>query len=286
MKMAAGLPVNLSSKDPEFFGLPPIEDWGAPVFVRFRNGSKIDINVKGDEGFCDFSTSLFEGKLSFSIADLQNSDMQSIFSGRKRRYRYVVVGKFKAEVPFDELYTGQVIKQQKKDRSTDWLMKSMRWMLKSLSPAMKETLDKDGNKVVVSPVSATAQRICVGRDGVRMEGMEVEEDCTLLGPMFSNKKGPLNPLERKKIMCSPSVLSKHSYNTDTTYTFEFYQHLFDPLTFHMNVVGLSTLDVVGVLGRQPVRIITQRERGSAEGGDWEIAWDVEMWHRRVFEEEV
>jgi hypothetical protein len=81
-------------------------------------------------------------------------------------------------------------------------------------------------------------------------------------------------------------LSKHSYNTDTTYTFEFYQHLFDPLTFHMNVVGLSTLDVVGVLGRQPVRIITQRERGSAEGGDWEIAWDVEMWHRRVFEEEV
>ena len=77
-EMAAGQPISLSSKDPAFFGLPPIEEWGAPVFVRFRNGSKININVKGDEGFCNFSTPLFEGKLSFCIADLQNSDMQSI----------------------------------------------------------------------------------------------------------------------------------------------------------------------------------------------------------------
>jgi len=284
-EMAAGQPISLSSKDPAFFGLPPIEEWGAPVFVRFRNGSKININVKGDEGFCNFSTPLFEGKLSFCIADLQNSDMQSIFSGRKRRYRYVVVGKFKSEVPFDELYTGQVMKQHKKDRSTDWLMKSMRWMLKSLSPAMKETVDDEGNKVVVSPVSATAQRMCVGRDGVRSDGMEVDEDCTTLGQGFFNKKGPLNPEARKKVMCSPSVLSKHSYKTGTTYTFEFYQHLFDPLTFHMNVVGLSTLDVVGVLGRQPVNIVTRRYN-EAEGGEGEVAWEIEMWHRRVFEEEL
>jgi len=273
----------LSPKEPAYYGLPPVKEWGGPVFVRFKNRDKIEVNIKGDEGFCEFSTPLFEGILSFSIADLVNSEMQSIFSGRKRRYRYVVVGQFKSEVPFNELYTGQVMKQQKKDRSTDWLMSSMRWMLKSLSPAMKETMDKDRNKVVVSPVAATAQRMCVGRNGVRMEGMEVEEDCTVLGSEFVSKKGPLNPEARKKAMCSPSVLSKHSYKKDMTYTFEFYQHLFDPLTFHMNVVGLSTLDVVGILGRQPVRIVTRRE---SEDGEGELAWDIEMWHRRVFEEDI
>jgi hypothetical protein len=167
-------------------------------------------------------------------------------------------------------------------------MRSMRWMLKSLSPAMKETVDKEGNKVVMSPVAATAQRMYIGNNSgqtgaaVSDDGMVIEEDVKCLGPQFvAAKKGhplPLNSESRKKLMCSEAELSKHWYETDIEYTFEFYQHLFDPVTFHMNVVGMTTMDVASVLGSKPVRIVSKLLNSD------EYLWDVEMWHERCMQQ--
>ena len=70
------------------------------------------------------------------------------------------------------------------------------------------------------------------------------------------------------------------FDTENTYTMEFYQHLFDPLSFHMNVVGLSTFDVCSVIGRQPVKIMARL---------WdteEYLWSFELWHERVFQEDA
>lgn len=83
---------------PEHLNLPPISSWPAhPVYARFNQnvhhggkglgGATIPINIRGDSGFVEFETDLFKGKLSLSIADLENSEMQSIFDGRKVRNR-------------------------------------------------------------------------------------------------------------------------------------------------------------------------------------------------------
>ena len=204
---------------------------------------------------------------------------------KKRRYRYVVTGKFKREISYNDLYTGQIIKPMKVNKGTDLLMSSVRWMMKSMSPAMREAKDKDGNKIVLSPVAATAQKMAIrGLDepsAINEDGDVVEEDLTKLGQevKFITKKGlPLKPERRKKLMSNEHEREKYSYDTESTYTFEFYQHLFDPLTFHMNVVGMTTFDVVSVLGRQPVRIMAKL------WGSEEYLWDVEMWHSRIFNE--
>jgi len=176
------------------------------------------------------------------------------------------------------VYTGLVIKQMKTNRGTEWLMRSMRWMMKSVSPSMRETVDGEGNKVVMSPIAATAQRMAVSTksEKVSEDGMNVEEDLTSLGDTFVGKKGrPLDSEARKTAMCKPEELSKHFFEVDEEYTMEFYQHLFDPVTFHMNVVGMTTFDVASVLGDQPVRIVSKLLSSD------EYLWDIEMWHERL-----
>jgi len=164
-----------------------------------------------------------------------------------------------------------------------WLMKSMRWMLKSLSPAMKETVDGEGNKIVMCPVVATAQRLSIKNVGdksaMNFNCDAVEEDCLFLGENFAARNKPTVSISselRKKLMCGKE-LDKHYFETDKEYTFEFYNHLFDPKSFHMNLAGLSTLDVVSVIGQQPIRLMAKL----FDRDDY--LWDLELWNSRVFE---
>ena len=134
---------------------------------------------------------------------------------------------------------------------------------------------------LVSPVASTAQKIRItnkkseegGEVGSPRRSLDVSaiaedddnvtEDCRILGAPFSQnppysfsksdrtrvEKVPIHPETRKKKMSYPAELSKHHYDTDREYTFEFYQHVFDPLTFHMNVIGMTTVDVAELVAR-------------------------------------
>lgn len=197
----------------------------------------------------------------------------------------MVTGKFKKRLSYANVYTGQEIKSIKTDRGTVWLMSSMRWMMKSLSPAMRELEDKQtGNKMVLAPVATTAQRMAVRTkdepSALNEDCDEVEEDLTKLGGgSYMTRKGtPLGPEPRKKKMSKPEELNKYTFDTINTYTMEFYQHLFDPLTFHTNVVGVSTFDVCSVIGRQPVRIMARLWDSE------EYLWSFELWHQRCFDD--
>ncbi|GMI51498.1 hypothetical protein TeGR_g7955, partial [Tetraparma gracilis] len=292
---------NLSPYTPEIamyedldVSTPKWQRYSKPIHCRFNfehhdpsgtHPGGLPLNKLGASGFVPFETALFKGRMSFAVADLPASEVAEVFRGKKRRYRYIVIGTFKRRLPYSSVYTGQVISQIKSNRGTEWLMRSMRWMLRSLSPAMKETVDGAGNKVVMSPVAATAQRMAIGSKNDNSSsaavhaGQECEEDITVLGSRFVGKKGvPLNSESRKKVMCGEEELKKHYYETDVEYTFEFYQHLFDPVTFHMNVVGMTTLDVASVLGNKPVRIVSKLLTED------EYLWDVEMWHERLLEQ--
>ena len=83
---------------------------------------------------------------------------------------------------------------------------------------MKETVDADGNKVVMCPVVATAQRLAIrdlGSAGsaINFNCDAVEEDCVALGEKFviRGNTGITIPSEqRKKLMCSKEI-DKHYF---------------------------------------------------------------------------
>ena len=83
--------VPTESQGPMHFGLPECTDWPhRPIFCRFNKQhhgveSEIPINKMGSEGFAEFETSLFKGRISLAVADIADSELQSIFDGRKRR---------------------------------------------------------------------------------------------------------------------------------------------------------------------------------------------------------
>jgi len=51
------------------------------------------LNKTGSDGFVEFETSVFKGRMSFAVADLERSEVKEMFRGKRRRYRYVVIGK-------------------------------------------------------------------------------------------------------------------------------------------------------------------------------------------------
>jgi len=124
----------------EQLNLPELEDWkNLPIFARFNDANHlstkhkltpntpnvkvnrktgIPINRLGPMGFVKFETKLFVGKFSLAIADLEDSEMAHIFAGKKRRYRYVVSGRFKERLPMKSVYTGQVIKEVREGKKT------------------------------------------------------------------------------------------------------------------------------------------------------------------------
>ena len=52
--------------------------------------------------------------------------------------------------------------------------------------------------------------------------------------------------------------------------------MFDPCSFHLNVVGMTTCDVVNVIGQQPIRLMAKVLDKD------EYLWDLEMFHERAF----
>jgi hypothetical protein len=54
----------------------------------------------------------------------------------------------------------------------------------------------------------------------------IAEDCSVLGGEFANKKN-VTASKRKKLLSNSKTNQSYSFDTDTVYTFEFYQNLFD-----------------------------------------------------------
>lgn len=52
----------------------------------------------------------------------------------------------------------------------------------------------------------------------------LEEDCSVLGEVFD---GEVTASKRKRLLSNSKTNQPYSFDTDTVYTFEFYQNLFD-----------------------------------------------------------
>eukprot|EP00953_Heterococcus_sp_UTEX-ZZ885_P031939 16709-Heterococcus_DN1.PRE.3 len=63
----------------------------------------------------------------------------------------------------------------------------------------------------------------------------------------------LTAAQRKRHLSNATNLAAHSFDPRYVYTFDFYQHLYDPATFELSM-GFKTLKLSDYLNKQPVQV--------------------------------
>lgn len=80
--------------------------------------------------------------------------------------------------------------------------------------------------------------------------------------------------QRKRSLGQPSLLSKQFYETDKTYTFDYYDSFFRPDSFCLDL-GVKKLDVCPIVGEQPLCSSMAKTLDTGE-----YLWKFEIWHQR------
>ena len=78
---------------------------------------------------------------------------------------------------------------------------------------------------------------------------------------------------RKSYLSNANNASKHVYDVQSVYTFDFYQHLLDAANYELDL-GVKKIKLAKILDGQPLQVLAM-ERGG------EPAWKVQLWHESL-----
>ncbi|CAM9921327.1 unnamed protein product, partial [Chrysoparadoxa australica] len=267
--------------------LPDPSTWpDRPLFVRLSprvpsqhrmDGealySPIPINKEGHT--VAFETPLFKGRMQVRVDGMKNSS-EAYFSGKKRLMQCAVQGQFKKEMPFSDLYTGQSYQKPFQNIPAKWLIRSAFAVIRRLSPALKEDITAGDMPFMISPLAATAQALRAEELGEELDISDsphgLAEENRLLGGTFYD--GNISSSVRKKHFSDLGNLKNYTFRTDLVYTFDFYQHLYNAVTFEIDL-GFKKVQLADYLGGQPAQIMAQ----SLSTGDF--LWNFELWNERL-----
>ncbi|KAF8820636.1 hypothetical protein IE077_002980 [Cardiosporidium cionae] len=226
-----------------------------PLIVKGNTSEENDEEVYSNP----FETPYFKGKILIRIGNLGETTDVSYFTGRRRHVQACIQGLFKESFSFSEVLTGQVFEEPLNNLPPSWLVKMGFAVIRRLSPNLRDDISGD-SPYVLAPMIATAQSIHIAKkspdgsveDLPSIIASDIPEDLSLLGDPFS--KGNYSRNERKIFFSDLKNLAAYRYSLDHVYTFDFYQHFFDPGTYKLDF-GITHLDISPYMNNQPVEIM-------------------------------
>ena len=108
-------------------------------------------------------TIYFSGFMYVLIQGLKDAPA-NYFSKYKRCFQYVIQGKFKTEIPFSNLYTGQVWSESLSKSPPSWLQSLFMPVLRNIQPGVQISLSGD-KPYIISPLMSAMQTIHMNLPG-------------------------------------------------------------------------------------------------------------------------
>ena len=246
-----------------------------PLSMIAADGSRVELNRKD---YHAIDNEFFKGFIRLSVAGLADSD-QSYFANRQRKSVTVVQGRFRSRVRATDVLVGQVFEKNLRDLPPPWILKAGESFMRSFSPILK--LDFCSPRpYYVSPIMQACQTLRCdlpgGQPALRELGTDLVEENTRIGAQFASFTSDhgvcMQSLERKRILSDLSQLSEMFFETQYVYTFEMYQHLFNPVTFSLSL-PLFDRCLIPYLNGQPVQLMACNASFSR------YFWRYELWHK-------
>lgn len=263
--------------------LPDISEWRHRPLIICVN-TAVSPNLRVPEhglGPCPlgvpfkFSSDLFEGtcliRLKGSKSDNPAGDA-GYFSGRKRIFQSVVQGRFKEEVPVSDVTTGHEFSRPLKNLPHPFILKTAASFIGKVTPGANIVVHND-QPFVEATLGGTSQVVRGDEPGNEpsITCRNITEDCSVFGGAFAN--GNVSVSRRKHLFSNPAKCKDYRYDTETVYTFEFYQNLFDAQSYSLDL-GFARIGCSKVLDGQPIQWLGKMSDGR-------YLWSFQIWHEKL-----
>ncbi|KAL7489161.1 hypothetical protein ACHAW6_014766 [Cyclotella cf. meneghiniana] len=271
----------------ESYSLPDIETWPhRPLLICVNTPVSINIKVPiYGLGPCplgkpfEFSSGLFEGSCLIRIKESKSDDVHGdteYFSGRKRIFQCVVQGRFKEDgLRVSDVLTGHEFRRPLKNLPHPWILRTASNFIGRVAPGSNVVVHTD-QPMVEAILAGTSQAVRGDEPGNEPSilSRDIEEDCTVFGGVFAKggDKG-ISVARRKRIFSNPEKARRYKFDTETTYTFEFYQNLFDANTYSLDL-GFAKIGCSKVLDGQPIQWLGKLRDGR-------YLWSFQIWHEKL-----
>jgi len=266
----------------EAYSLPDVETWPHRPLLICAN-TPVSPNLAPDYGAgpipmgipFKFSSDLFEGtcliRLKGSKSDDPDGD-QKYFSGRKRIFQSVVQGCFKEEVPVSDVMTGHEFPRPLKNLPHTFILKTATSFIGKVTPGANICVHSDQPFVEVS-LCGSSQVVRGDEPGNEpdIRQCDIQEDCSVFGGRFS--KGDVSTSRRKRLFSNPAKCKDYTFDTETVYTFEFYQNIFDAQSYSLDL-GFAKIGCSKVLNGQPIQWLGKMRDGR-------YLWSFQIWHEKL-----
>jgi hypothetical protein len=222
-----------------------------------------------------FSSDLFEGKCLVRLRNVANSDNpdgdSAYFSGRRRLFQTIIQGRFKEPLSVNDVLTGHEFVKPLQNLPHPWILKAATNLIGKLAPGAKIRVAGD-NPTMLASLAATSQIVRGDQPGnepdIASTTDDVQEDCSLLGGKFSS--GKISAGGRKLHLASPKRAQTYTFDTETVYTFDFYQSLLNVTTYSLEL-GVANIGMGPVLNGQPIQCLCKT-------ADGRYLWSFQIWH--------
>jgi hypothetical protein len=270
--------------------LPAPSEWPHyPVMVCLNTAPSTNLSVpKYSSGpvpigkAFKFESEMFVGSCLLRFKDIPGDNEQGVrayFDGRQRRFQAIVQGRFKKPLNVGDVLTGHEFDKPFQYLPPSWMTAAGTSLIKRLAPGV--VIDLKSNKpTFLACLAATSQSVSGDMPGNEPDiyANDVEEDCSVFGKQFSSLGQSIPASRRKKILSDPGTAQKYTYDTDTVYTFDFFQHLLDVSTYSLDI-GITKFGIASSLNGQPIQIMAKTRQG-------QYLWSFLIYHQALLDAEA
>ena len=267
----------------DYRSLPAPTDWPHhPVLVCANSDAQPDLAIpihgRGPvplgKAF-SFESDLFEGTCLIRLRGVPSDDAEGdaeYFLGRRRKFQAIVQGRFKEPLKVSDVLTGHEFVRPLKGLPPPWVLSAGVNLIKRLAPGANIVLHEEQPRALAI-LAATSQSISADMPGNEPDITcnQIEEDVSLLGGIF--KRGDVSSAGRKRHLAAPERAERYVFDTESIYTFDFYQNILDTATYSLDL-GFTKLGMAKVLDGQPIQVLAK----TADGRD---LWNFQIWHEML-----
>jgi Protein of unknown function (DUF1769)/Domain found in Dishevelled, Egl-10, and Pleckstrin (DEP) len=228
-----------------------------------------------------FSSELFEGHCLVRLKNVPNSDNpfgdSAYFSGRRRLFQTIIQGRFKEPLPVSDVLTGHEFVKPLQNLPHPWILSAATNLIGKLAPGA-EIRVLGSHPTMLASLAATSQVVRGDEPGNEpyIGGEEdLQEDCSLLGGKFSS--GRISAAGRKLHLANPNRAKKYTFDTETVYTFDFYQSLLNVVTYSLEL-GVANIGMAPILNGQPIQCLCKTTDGR-------YLWSFQLWHESLLQDD-
>jgi hypothetical protein len=266
------------------YSLPNVNEWVHRPLLICANTVAIPtmiIDTRGNNGYLplgipfNFSSDLFEGlcliRVKGANSDATEED-DKYFSGRKRIFQSIVQGRFKEEVKVSDCMTGHEFTRPLKNLPHPIILKTATNLLGRFQPGATISVHTD-QPYISATLLETTQIFRGDQPGnePNIANHNIQEDSSILGGVFATDTIPVS--RRKRIFSNPTTCPKCTLDTETVYTFEFYQNSFDAQSYSLDL-GFTKLALSKVFDHQPIQWLGKMKDGR-------YLWSFQIWNESL-----